>query len=71
MKYPTSTKQVAVILADTEAMPFGTMDFAIGSTGIAVRTKMFSRMDKLGKPKFGLEASKEKCLCVFFHGLSE
>jgi len=29
-----SGRQVAVILADTEMVPFGTMDFAMGSSGI-------------------------------------
>src|SRR3972149_1326877 len=29
-----SGKQVAIILADTEMIPFGTMDFAVGSSGI-------------------------------------
>jgi len=48
-----SDKQVAVILAYTEMMPFGTMDFAIGSSGIEPRAKLFGKKDLFGKPKFG------------------
>jgi coenzyme F420-0:L-glutamate ligase/coenzyme F420-1:gamma-L-glutamate ligase len=46
-------KKVAVILADTEMIPFGTMDFAVGSSGIEPRAKMFAKKDLFGKPKFG------------------
>ena len=46
-------REVAVILADTEMVPFGTMDLAIGSAGISPRSKMFGRKDLFGKPKFG------------------
>ena len=46
-------KEVAVIIADTELMPFGTMDFAIGSSGIEPRSKEFGMDDSFGKPKFG------------------
>ena len=46
-------KTVAVILADTEMIPFGTMDFAVGSAGIEPRTKQFARPDNFGIPKFG------------------
>jgi len=46
-------KKVAVILADTEMMPFGTMDLAVGSSGIEPRAKMFGKKDLFGKPKFG------------------
>jgi len=48
-----SGKQVAVILADTEMIPFGTMDFAIGSSGIEPVSKKFGQKDLFGKPKFG------------------
>lgn len=48
-----SGKQVAVILADTEMIPFGTMDFAVGSSGIEPVSKMFGDKDLFGKPKFG------------------
>jgi len=48
-----SGKEVAVILADTEIIPFGTMDLAVGSAGIEPRAKMFGREDLFGKPKFG------------------
>lgn len=46
-------KKLAVILADTEMMPFGTMDLAVGSSGISPRSKMFGKKDLFGKPKFG------------------
>ncbi len=46
-------KQVAVILADTEMIPFGTMDLAVGSSGIEPISTMFGRKDLFGKPKFG------------------
>jgi coenzyme F420-0:L-glutamate ligase/coenzyme F420-1:gamma-L-glutamate ligase len=48
-----SGKQVAVILADTEMIPFGTMDFAVGSSGIEPISKMFGTKDLFGKSKFG------------------
>lgn len=48
-----SGKKVAVILADTEIVPFGTMDFAVGSSGIPPVSKEFGRKDLFGKPKFG------------------
>ena len=46
-------KKIAVILADTEMIPFGTMDFAVGSSGIEPVSKQFGRPDLFGKPKFG------------------
>ncbi len=46
-------KEVAVILADTELMPVGTMDFAVGSSGIEPRSKEFGKVDNFNKPKFG------------------
>jgi coenzyme F420-0:L-glutamate ligase/coenzyme F420-1:gamma-L-glutamate ligase len=46
-------KKLAVILADTEMIPFGTMDFAIGSSGIDPVSKQFGQKDIFGKPKFG------------------
>jgi coenzyme F420-0:L-glutamate ligase/coenzyme F420-1:gamma-L-glutamate ligase len=46
-------RQVAVILADTEIVPFGTIDFAVGSSGIEPVSKMFGKKDLFGKPKFG------------------
>jgi len=48
-----SGKEVAVILADTEMIPFGTMDFAVGSSGIEPISKKFGQKDLFGKPKFG------------------
>jgi len=48
-----SGKHVAVILADTEMIPFGTMDFALGSSGIEPISKKFGQKDLFGKPKFG------------------
>jgi len=46
-------KKLAVILADTEMIPFGTMDFAVGSAGINPVTKQFGDKDLFGKAKFG------------------
>ncbi|MFB0524212.1 MAG: coenzyme F420-0:L-glutamate ligase [Phycisphaerae bacterium] len=46
-------KQLAVILADTEMIPFGTMDFAVGSSGIEPISKMFGQKDLHGRAKFG------------------
>ncbi len=46
-------KKLAVILADTEVIPFGTIDLAVGSSGISPRAKMFGKKDLFGKPKFG------------------
>ncbi len=48
-----SGRKVAVILADTEMVPFGTLDLAVGSSGISPRSKMFGKKDLFGKPKFG------------------
>lgn len=48
-----SGTKVAVILADTEMIPFGTIDFALGSSGIEPVSKEFGRKDLFGKPKFG------------------
>ncbi len=46
-------RQLAIILADTEMIPFGTMDFAVGSSGIGPISKKFGKKDLFGKPKFG------------------
>jgi coenzyme F420-0:L-glutamate ligase/coenzyme F420-1:gamma-L-glutamate ligase len=46
-------KKLAVILADTEMIPFGTMDFAVGSSGIDPVSKQFGHKDIFDKPKFG------------------
>jgi len=48
-----SGKKVAVILADTEMIPFGTVDLAVGSSGIEPISRMFGKEDLFGKPKFG------------------
>jgi len=48
-----SGRQLTVILADTEMIPFGTIDLAVGSSGIEPRAKMFAKKDLFGKPKFG------------------
>jgi len=48
-----TAKKLAVILADTEMIPFGTMDFAVGSSGIDPVSKQFGQKDIFGKPKFG------------------
>lgn len=46
-------KKLAVILADTETIPLGTMDFAVGSSGIEPVSKKFGSRDIYDKPKFG------------------
>lgn len=46
-------KYVAVIISDTELMPFGSLDIARGSYGIEVITRGFGGLDRYGKPKFG------------------
>jgi coenzyme F420-0:L-glutamate ligase / coenzyme F420-1:gamma-L-glutamate ligase len=46
-------RKVTVILSDTEMIPFGTMDFAIGSSGIDPVSKQFGHNDIFGRPKFG------------------
>jgi coenzyme F420-0:L-glutamate ligase/coenzyme F420-1:gamma-L-glutamate ligase len=48
-----SGKKLAVLLSDTQIIPFGTIDLAIGSAGIEPRTKLFGEPDLFGKPKFG------------------
>ncbi len=48
-----SGKQMAVILADTEMIPFGTIDVAVGSSGIEPISKKFGQKDLFGRPKFG------------------
>jgi coenzyme F420-0:L-glutamate ligase/coenzyme F420-1:gamma-L-glutamate ligase len=46
-------KNIAVVLADTEMIPYGTVDNAVGSSGINPCSIMFGKKDKFGKPKFG------------------
>ncbi len=46
-------KNIAVILADTELIPYGTIDIAVGSSGVNPCSVMFGKKDKFGKPKFG------------------
>jgi coenzyme F420-0:L-glutamate ligase/coenzyme F420-1:gamma-L-glutamate ligase len=46
-------RKLSVILADTEMIPFGTMDFAVGSSGIEPVSRQFGHKDIFGKPKFG------------------
>jgi coenzyme F420-0:L-glutamate ligase/coenzyme F420-1:gamma-L-glutamate ligase len=46
-------KKIAVILADTELIPYGTIDIAVGSSGVNPCSIMFGKKDKFGKPKFG------------------
>lgn len=48
-----SGKQIAVILADTEMIPFGTIDVAVGSSGISPISRRFGQKDLFGRPKFG------------------
>ena len=44
---------VAVILADTEMIGPGSLDLAIGSSGIHPRPNLFGHKDGFGRPKFG------------------
>ncbi|MBN1391518.1 MAG: coenzyme F420-0:L-glutamate ligase [Sedimentisphaerales bacterium] len=46
-------KNVACLLADTEVIPYGTIDTVVGSSGINPCSIMFGQKDKFGKPKFG------------------
>lgn len=46
-------KNVAVVIADTELVGAGTLDVAIGSSGINPRPNLFGQADSFGKPKFG------------------
>jgi coenzyme F420-0:L-glutamate ligase/coenzyme F420-1:gamma-L-glutamate ligase len=46
-------KNIACLLADTELIPYGTIDTAVGSSGINPCSIMFGKKDKFGKPKFG------------------
>lgn len=46
-------KKIAVILTDTELIPYGTIDIAVGSSGVNPCSIMFGKKDKFGKPKFG------------------
>ena len=46
-------KEVAVLIADTEVVPFGSIDLAIGASGIETVAKKFGEDDRFGRPKFG------------------
>jgi coenzyme F420-0:L-glutamate ligase/coenzyme F420-1:gamma-L-glutamate ligase len=46
-------KNIAVVIADTELIPYGTIDIAVGSSGVNPCSIMFGKKDKFGKPKFG------------------
>lgn len=46
-------KNIACLLADTEMIPYGTIDNVVGSSGINPCSIMFGKKDKFGKPKFG------------------
>jgi coenzyme F420-0:L-glutamate ligase/coenzyme F420-1:gamma-L-glutamate ligase len=46
-------KNTACLLADTEVIPYGTIDTAVGSSGINPCSIMFGKKDMFGKPKFG------------------
>lgn len=46
-------KEVAVIIADTEIVPFGSLDLATGCSGIEPMSKRFGEPDMTGRPKFG------------------
>jgi coenzyme F420-0:L-glutamate ligase / coenzyme F420-1:gamma-L-glutamate ligase len=46
-------KNTAVILADTEIVPLGTIDLAVGSAGINPCSANFGKKDRFGRSKFG------------------
>lgn len=46
-------KNIAVILADTEIVPLGTIDIAVGSAGINPCSANFGKKDRFGRSKFG------------------
>jgi len=47
-------KNVAIVISDTEAwFPYGSLDFARGSSGIQVISREFGNPDMYGRPKFG------------------
>ncbi|OQA01542.1 MAG: Coenzyme F420:L-glutamate ligase [Planctomycetes bacterium ADurb.Bin401] len=46
-------KRIALVMADTELTFYGTMDLALGCSGINPLSMMFGEEDKFGKPKFG------------------
>lgn len=50
-----TAKEVAVIIADSSPFlyGFGSIDLAVGSSGIEPVTKRFAESDRFGKPKFG------------------
>lgn len=48
-----TSKEVAVLIADTEVVPFGSIDLATGSSGIETMSKRFGEPDIYGKSKFG------------------
>lgn len=46
-------KNVAVIVADTEILPFGTVDMPRGISGIKPQAQRLAENDRYGKPKYG------------------
>jgi len=46
-------RNVAVVIADTEIIPFGTMDLPRGISGIKSQAQRFAENDRYGKPKYG------------------
>jgi len=46
-------KNIAVILADTEIVPLGTIDLAVGSAGINPCSANFGKKDRFGRSKLG------------------
>lgn len=64
-------KNVAVIIADTELVGMGTLDVAIGSSGIDPRPNLFGQADSFGKPKFGgmdIVAHELTCMAALLFG---
>ncbi|MBA7612023.1 Bifunctional F420 biosynthesis protein FbiB [subsurface metagenome] len=46
-------RDVAVVIADTEILPFGTVDIPRGISGIKPQAQRFAENDRYGKPKYG------------------
>ncbi len=68
-----SGKNTAVILADTELIPLGTIDMAVGSAGINPCSANFGKKDRFGRSKFGgidLIAHEITAACALLFGQS-
>ncbi len=46
-------RDVAVVISDTEILPFGTVDIPRGISGMKSQAQRFAENDRYGKPKYG------------------